>query len=510
MIIVTALYTLCLVGLATYGLHTLWLTLIYLRSTAPPSGVLRERDHTGYWPRVTVQLPIFNERYTVERLLDAAARLDYPRDRLQVQVLDDSTDITTTIARRLVGHYQAQGLDIHLVHRTDRAGFKAGALAAGLETATGELIAVFDADFVPGEDWLRRIVPEFRDPCLGCLQTRWGHLNRNYNALTRAQALGVDGHFVVEQAARARVRLFLNFNGTAGLWRRTCIEDAGGWQADTLTEDLDLSYRGQLRGWRIGYRPDVVVPAELPAQLDAFKRQQFRWAKGSLQTARKLAPCLWRADAPRRTRLAGFIHLTSYAVHPLMLLTLLLALPIGLWAGPALRIFPWFTLAAVGPPLLYSVARTAHTPRLRDRLSVVPLLTLLGFGISLSNSVAAVEGLTGRGGDFRRTPKFDLRGRQGTWAESVYALPRKRIVWGELALASYALLAIVFLWPQHGWVILPWMLVYAAGYLFVAGISFAQGWQRARARARIPVEPVDALGHRVPAAAQPIESDGDG
>lgn len=555
MIVVIALYALCLVGLATYGVHSLWLAFIYLRSTPQPLGDPQRSGHQKDWPRVTVQLPVFNERYTVARLVDAVARLDYPRDLLQIQVLDDSTDITTTIAGRLVARYQAQGLDIHLIHRTDRTGFKAGALAAGLESATGELIAVFDADFVPGEDWLRRIVPAFRDPRLGCLQTRWGHLNRKYNALTRAQALGIDGHFVVEQAARARIGLLLNFNGTAGLWRRACIEDAGGWQADTLTEDLDLSYRAQLRGWRIGYRPDVVVPAELPAQLDAFKRQQFRWAKGSLQTARKLARHVWRAHVPRRTRLAALIHLTSYAVHPLMLLTLLLALPIGIWAGPALRVFPWFTLAAVGPPLLYSVAQTVHTPRLRDRLCVLPLLTLLGFGISLSNSVAAVEGLTGRGGAFRRTPKFNLRDQEGSWADSVYALPRKPIVWGELALAGYALLTIVLLWPRHGWVTLPWMLIYAAGYLFVAGLSFVQSWQRARAQTRISettdtsaalggtvadgssgvkqvslccarqaqsrsepavvwqvhlVEPADGLAHHRPRVAQPMQGDGDG
>jgi cellulose synthase/poly-beta-1,6-N-acetylglucosamine synthase-like glycosyltransferase len=483
MIVVVALYVLCLVGLAVYGLHTLWLALVYLRSAALLPGNLPESAAATSWPRVTVQLPIFNERYTVERLLDAVAALDYPRDRLQIQVLDDSTDSTTAIASRLVARYQTQGLDIDLLHRTNRTGFKAGALAEGLQTATGELIAVFDADFVPCSDWLYRTVSAFHDPRLGCLQTRWEHLNRDYSILTRAQALGVDGHFVVEQTARARTGLFLNFNGTAGLWRRACIDDAGGWQGDTLTEDLDLSYRAQLRGWRVGYRPDVVVPAELPAQLDAFKRQQFRWAKGSLQTARKLASSVWQADTPWRTRLAGLMHLTGYVVHPLMLLTLLLSLPIGYWAGPMLRIFPWFTLAAVGPPLLYSLARTSHTPHLRDRLRVLPLLTLLGFGISLNNSVAAVEALTGRGSAFRRTPKFNLRDQQGSWADSVYALPRNPVVWGELVLAGYALFTTSVLWSRHGWAVVPWMSIYAAGYLFVAGLSFAQSWQRRRALA---------------------------
>lgn len=509
MILVVVLYALCLVGLAVYGLHTLWLTLLYLRSTdqttathAPVeagTGGAGEVAGSVEWPRVTVQLPVFNEKYTVERLVDAVAALNYPRDRFQIQVLDDSTDATTVIARRSVAQYQAQGLNIELIHREDRMGFKAGALEAGLESATGELLAVFDADFVPPPDWLRRTVHAFHDPTLGCLQAHWGHLNRNYGALTRAQALGIDGHFVVEQTARSRNNLFMNFNGTAGLWRRACIENAGGWQSDTLTEDLDLSYRAQLGGWRVGYLPDVVVPAELPAQLDAFKRQQFRWAKGSLQTARKLGADLWQTDAPWHVRLAGLIHLTSYAVHPLMLVALLLALPIGYWSGSILWFFPWFALAAVGPPVMYSLAGTSQTPRLRDRLSILPLLTLLGFGISLNNSVAALEALTGRGSAFRRTPKFNLLDRQGSWADSVYALPRNPVVWGELALAGYAIFTILVLWSQHGWAIVPWMLLYAAGYLLVAGLSLVQSWQRWRAHA------LDVEG-RSPAAGQSISS----
>lgn len=487
MIAVVALYVLCLIGLAVYGLHTLWLAVVFLRLTPPQSVDAPDPDDVTSWPRVTVQLPVFNERYTIERLVKAVAGLNYPRERLQIQVLDDSTDATTAIARRLVTHYQAQGLDIHLLHRTDRTGFKAGALDEGLATATGELVAVFDADFVPAADWLRQTVPAFNDPQLGCLQTRWGHLNRDYSFLTRAQALGIDGHFVVEQAARAQTGLFLNFNGTAGLWRRACIEDAGGWQADTLTEDLDLSYRAQLRGWRVGYRPHVVVPAELPAQLDAFKRQQFRWAKGSLQTACKLASSVSQADLPGHIRLAGLIHLTSYAVHPLMLSVLLLALPVGYWSASFLRLLPWFTLAAVGPPLLYSLARTSKTPNLRDRVCVLPLLTLLGFGISLNNSVAVVGALLRRGSVFRRTPKFDLRDRRGSWAGSVYALPRNPVVWGELALAGYALFTMAVLWPQHGWAIVPWMMLYGAGYLFVAGLTLVQSWQRRRALARFSI-----------------------
>lgn len=514
MIVLVTLYAFSLIGLALYGLHSLWLTTLYWRSTRSSCGGVdtsgtdgprqsaqsdqrialtcasgaaarRTAAPTGRWPRVTVQLPIFNERYTIARLVESVARLNYPHDRLEIQVLDDSTDVTTAIAGQVVAEYRRQGLDIILIHRDARPGFKAGALAAGLGRASGELIAVFDADFLPDPDWLKHIVREFDNPRLGCLQTRWTHLNRDYSLLTRAQALGVDGHFVVEQTARTRSELLLNFSGTAGVWRKACIEDAGGWHADTLTEDLDLSYRAQLRGWLVAYRPDVVVPAELPGQLDAFKRQQFRWAKGSLQTACKLLGAVWRAPLPPRTRLAAMIHLTNYAVHPLMLLTLLLSLPVGYWSGWLVDALPWFTVAAVGPPSMYALAETLHLPRVRDRLRVLPILILLGFGISLSNSVAAAEALLGRGSAFRRTPKSGLKGGDGSWADNAYALPRNPVVWGEIALAGYALVSLCLLWPRHSWAVAPWLFIYATGYLFVAGLSLLQGIERQQAHARV-------------------------
>jgi GT2 family glycosyltransferase len=473
--IIESLYILGLLSMAIYGLNSLWLTLLYLKSKNRPTEGWSVSDAMPPWPRVTVQLPIFNERYTVERLLDAVARLDYPRDRLQVQVLDDSTDLTTPLVRQWVAKHQAQGLDIELIRRTARTGFKAGALAEGLKSATGELIAMFDADFVPAADWLRRTVIEFRDPRLGCLQTHWGHLNRNYNLLTQAQALAFDGHFVVEQVARSRNGLLLNFNGAAGVWRRAAIDDAGGWQADTLTEDLDLSFRAQLRGWRIGYLPDVIVPAELPAQMDAFKQQQFRWAKGAMQTLRKLLPRLWQADIPWRVRLEASVHLVSYVVHPMMLMMLLLTPVVGLWAGAVQRYFPLTGLVAFGPPLLYSMAQMPDT-RLCDRLRVLPLLLLLGYGLSFNNSIAVVEGLIGRGGDFYRTPKFNLRDRDGQWADNIYTM-RNSIAWGEIALAGYTLGTMALLWPKDGWATLPWLTGYAAGYLFIAGLGLVQDWQ---------------------------------
>jgi cellulose synthase/poly-beta-1,6-N-acetylglucosamine synthase-like glycosyltransferase len=410
----------------------------------------------------------------VERLIESAVHLDYPPGKLQIQVLDDSTDMTSSLVRTLVSHYQAKGLDVQLIQRKDRSGYKAGALLAGLQQASGELVAIFDADFVPPNDWLLRTVPAFEEESLGCLQTRWGHLNYDYNHLTKAQALGIDGHFVIEQTARSRNNLLLNFNGTAGIWRRAAIEDAGGWQADTLTEDLDLSYRAQLRGWRVGYLPDVVVPAELPAQIEAFKSQQFRWAKGSMQTLRKLVPMLLHSSQPWRVKLGGLVHLSGYAVHPLMLMVLLLTLPVGLFVGSIMHFFAFTSVIAFGPPLLYLMTRTQRTPRFRDRLRVLPLLILLGFGLSLNNTIAVLQGLFGKGGEFKRTPKFNLQNRQGSWIGSAYSLPHSPMVWGELGLAAYALLTIVLLVPAVGWEIGPWMMVYVAGYLYIAGLGIVQ------------------------------------
>ena len=325
---------------------------------------------------------------------------------------------------------------------------------------------------------MRRVVPHFADPTVGCVQTRWGHLNRDYSLFTRVQALGVDGHFVVEQTARSRAGLFINFNGTAGVWRRACIEDAGGWQGDTLTEDLDLSYRAQLRGWRIGYLPDVVVPAELPAQISGFKRQQARWAQGSIQTALKLLGPLLRSDQPCRVKLEGVVHLTGYLVHPLMLLVVLLTLPMSFSRSWVLAAAPWLMIAAVGPPLLYTVAQVAEGERWRYRLWALPLLVLLGMGLALSNTWAVLKAMLGLHQGFQRTPKFALRQREDTWVGSVYALSGDSLVWGELGLAVFALALLAAPGVNCGFA--PWLLLYAGGFGYVAGINLRQAHQRRR------------------------------
>ena len=317
---------------------------------------------------------MFNEKYTVERLLQAVTQFDYPAECLQIQVLDDSTDDTYDLVAHLVENYKLRGVNIELIHRVDRKGYKAGALDNGLHTATGELIAIFDADFVPKPDWLKRTVPCFQNPKLGCLQTRWGHTNQQYNSLTRAEAMGIDGHFIIEQTVRSKNGFFLNFNGTAGLWRLACIQDAGGWQWDTLTEDLDLSYRAQMRGWKFDYLPDVVVPAELPSDVEAYKKQQFRWAKGSFQVVRKILPRVLQADLSWQVRLMALLHLTGYFVHPLMLSLLLLTLPVGLLIPGAFKLFPISIVAGLGPPLLYLTATATQYKSVLKRLKSFPVL----------------------------------------------------------------------------------------------------------------------------------------
>jgi cellulose synthase/poly-beta-1,6-N-acetylglucosamine synthase-like glycosyltransferase len=469
-------FYLCIIfGLALYGLNSLHTSLLFIFNKRQSKRKAMISPKT--WPPVTIQLPIFNEKYTIERLLRAVTNLDYPPDQLQIQVLDDSTDDTVELVGQLVTQYQEQGINIEHIHRMNRQGYKAGALDYGLKCATGEIIGIFDADFVPNHDWLKRTVPLFQDKRLGCIQTRWGHTNRKYNSLTEAEAMAIDGHFVVEQSVRASNDFFLNFNGTAGLWRRACINDAGGWQWDTLTEDLDLSYRAQLRGWKIEYLPDVVVPAELPAQVEAFKKQQFRWAKGSFQVVRKILPKIFEhSGLSLKVRFLAFMHLTGYFVHPLMLGLLLLTLPVGLLVPETFKLFPLSIVAGFGPPLLYAVASAPRVPPLGKRLKLIPLMTIMGFGISLSTSIAVLEGLMGKGGSFIRTPKLNLNNsrKQTRVIDHSYREPTSPMVWAEIALGLYALLTVIVLAPDLGWGIAPWMLVYAIGYFYIAGLNLIQ------------------------------------
>ena len=479
-----------------YGIITLWLTVYGLNGWVLLVLYWLTRRRRRFvpavspdrWPMVTVQLPIYNERHVVERLIDAVASLDYPRDCLEVQVLDDSTDETARLAEARAALWREQGVDVRVLRRPHRQGFKAGALAWGLSRARGELIAIFDADFCPRSDFLLRTVPHFlADPGLGMLQARWSHLNADYSPLTRAQALALDGHFVVEQTARNRSGLLMHFNGTAGLWRRECIETSGGWQADTVCEDLDLSYRAQMAGWRCLYLPEVEGPAELPPQMLAFKRQQARWAQGSAQCLRKLAgPLLRSRQLNPLQKLMGLIHLSLYLAHPLMVLLLLITLPL-LLAPQGLRgSLSLLGPLCLGPILVYITSQWALYPDWRRRLRTFPLLVLVGSGVAWNNSLGVGRGLTRWGGTFARTPKFRLEGRRGDWARSAYRLTRDGTVIGEVALTLYALGAAGVAWATGNFGALPFMLLYAAAFGLVAGTSLLEAVGAAGRRARRP------------------------
>lgn len=474
-------YTVGAIGLGLYGLHAIWLTLRLGRDETSRPTASADMDDGTHWPRVTVQLPVYNERHVVERLLAASAALDYPREKLEIQLLDDSTDATTGIARACVEQWQRQGIDIRLLHRQERVGFKAGALREGLTQAGGEFIAIFDADFVPPADFLRRTVPHFlgaQGESIGFVQARWGHLNRHYSVLTQCQALALDGHFVVEQAARQAAGYPFGFNGSGGVWRRACIEDpaVGGWQDDTLCEDLDLSYRAQLAGWQPLFLPSLTAPAEIPPQLLAFKRQQFRWAKGSVQTLKKVGGAVWASGWPLMARLAGLFHLGNYLIHPLLLLMLLAMPPLLLLQADPFGPLASLSLASIGPPLLYAVAqRRLSREKWLGRWAYLPVLMLLGMGLCLNNTVAVWQAFTNRAGPFLRTPKFHVQERADSWQQSIYALPLDPLVIGETLLALYGLAGLLLAVAQGKWWTAIFLLLYTAGFGLMVTMGVGQG-----------------------------------
>ena len=432
-------------------------------------------------PFVTVQLPVHDERFVVERLVDAACALEWPRDRFEVQVLDDSTDETTALARRRVDRARARGVRAVVLHRARRQGFKAGALAAGLARARGDLVCVFDADFVPAPDFLRRVVGEFEDPRVGMVQARWGHLNRDWSALTSAQAIFLDGHFSIEQAARAGHGRLFNFNGTAGVWRRECIVDAGGWTHDTLTEDLDLSYRAQMKGWRFVYRDDVEAPAELPPDIRAFKGQQRRWAKGSLQVARKILPRLFASDASVAIKLEAAGHLTGNLGYALLVLSVLCL-------GPAL-VLPdtmprWCSIGALTllfatgmggvAAFLLAAQRARGVPAL-EAWRRLPAALLLGVGMSWTNGRAAVEAFLPGPGTWERTAKEGITARGGSRPRGRYRSGRADHGGGEAGLAGLCLALIGVALERGQWGAVAFLVFLAAGFGGVAVLTWVAG-----------------------------------
>src|SRR5262245_31653096 len=418
-----ASYFFVLIVLAVYGWHRYYLVYLYLknRDKGPKPGPPLEPA-----PIVTVQLPLYNEMYVADRLIDAVCRLEYPRDRLEIQVLDDSTDETQDIAELAVRRFAAQGVSIKYYHRGDRIGFKAGALEAGLRVASGEFVAIFDADFIPAPHFLTQLMPHFADPRVGMRKARWGHINQDYSLLTKIQSILLDGHFVLEHGGRHRSGRFFNFNGTAGIWRRSAIDDAGGWQHDTLTEDLDLSYRAQLKGWRFVFLSDVIAPAEVPVEMNGFKSQQHRWAKGSVQTCRKLLPRILRADLPLAVKAEAFFHLTANFNYPLMCVLSVLMFPSMVirynmgWYEMLLIDVPLFFAATFSVCNFYMVCQREIHRDWRGRIKYLPFLMSIGIGLSINNTRAVFEALFNKQSEFTRTPKYRIEGDSDEWVGKKY------------------------------------------------------------------------------------------
>jgi cellulose synthase/poly-beta-1,6-N-acetylglucosamine synthase-like glycosyltransferase len=473
--LIVAVYFLAAGGLLLYGLNCYVMVYLFSRKFKEAQ-IAREKVMSSFknrnvqddFPVVTTQIAVYNEFNVIERVLRAVSQMVYPEGRHEIQVLDDSTDETRTLIDRIAAELQSAGYDIRIIRRSGREGFKAGALKVGLESARGDLVSIFDADFVPPPDYLLRTVPFFlENDKLGLVQTRWGHLNRERSLLTRAQSIGIDGHFMVEQSARNWNGLYMNFNGTCGIWRKSAIIDGGGWEADTLTEDMDLSYRVQFAGWQTTYLPDVVVPGEIPEDINAFKSQQFRWAKGSIQTAVKLFPRLFKARIHGFKKIQAVFHMTHYLVHPMMLALAVFALPVLLAVNIKLSPLPFTVIAAalglsmIAPSTLYSVSQRAAYPDWFRRILFLPVLVALGVGLALSNSRGVFEAIIGRKSDFVRTPK------RGDREIKKYRLRAPWTAVFEILLGMYCLWSLTYYLSSDKYLIGPFLAVYAAGFLFM-------------------------------------------
>ena len=473
--------------LSVYGLHRFETVRTYFRhrKNAAKEPLVRFQQ----LPRVTIQLPLYNERYVLERLIDETMKVEYPRDLLQIQVLDDSTDDSQDFADALCQKYQSMGYPIEYHHRTNREGFKAGALQDGLKTATGEFVAVFDADFVPPPDFLMRTIHHFADSKVGVVQTRWSYLNRNFNLLTEVEAMLLDGHFILEHGARSRAGHFFNFNGTAGILRRTMIEDAGGWQHDTLTEDSDLSYRAQLKGWRFVYLPWIDCPSELPVEIHGFQVQQFRWAKGLTQCAKKLLPDVLRARIPFRSKAEAFLHLTPNISYPLMMVISALMLPVmivrfymGVWQMMLLD-FPLILANFCSLWVFYAIAQRELAPKTWKRsIFFLPMLMAVGVGLTLINTRAVLEALFGVKSGFVRTPKYAIEGVQAKrLAVKKYKRKSGWLPYFELACGTYFLYMVWFALQTYNYPTVPFLLLFVCGYYW-AGLGTL--WQEYQDRLR--------------------------
>ncbi|HTW47350.1 MAG TPA: cellulose synthase family protein, partial [Acidobacteriaceae bacterium] len=469
-------YFVVMIVLSIYGLHRYKLVwqFYHHRKNATKDPPKRFEE----LPRVTVQLPIFNEQFVIDRLIESVCRLDYPHDKLEIQLLDDSTDETKEVAAAIVERCRAMGYPIVYLHRTNRTGFKAGALQEGLKMATGEFVAIFDADFVPPPDWLMKVIHHFAEPEIGMVQTRWTHLNRDYSFLTQVEAILLDGHFVLEHGARSRSGLFFNFNGTAGMWRRCVIDEAGGWQHDTLTEDTDLSYRAQILGWKFKYLLDVECPAEVPIEMTAFKTQQQRWAKGLIQTSKKILPRVFRSKAPLRAKIEAWYHLTANISYPLMVVLSVLLMPAMIirfyqgWWEMLYIDFPLFVASSFSISSFYLVSQKELYPKhWYKTLLYLPFLMSLGIGLTITNTIAVMEAIFGIQSAFKRTPKYRVQKKGEKSQASKYRKRLGLIPFAELLVGGYFALCIWYAVSNENYFTVPFLILFVVGYWYTGLLS---------------------------------------
>ena len=473
-------YFIVMVLLSFYGVHRYVMCYRYFKyrknyDPNPPR-------HFDELPRVTVQLPIFNEQFVIDRLIEAVCAMEYPREKLEIQVLDDSTDETQEVAAGIVARYAALGHSIVYIHRTNRHGFKAGALDAGLKVATGEFVAIFDSDFVPPQDWLMRVIHHFAEPDVGMVQTRWAHLNRNYSMLTQIEAILLDGHFVMEQGSRARCGEFFNFNGTAGMWRRQAITGGGGWRYDTLTEDTDLSYRAQMAGWRFKYLPEVECPSELPIEMTAFKTQQARWAKGLIQTSLKILPEVFHSKTSLRNKIEAVLHLTANLSYPLMVIMTAFIMPAMIcrfyqgWWQMLLIDVPLFGASTLSIAVFYVLSERELFPDgWKKSFYYLPLIMAVGIGLTVTNTKAVMEALFGIKSAFVRTPKYRVAKKGEKSQAAKYRKRLKLAPWIELLLGLYFFLAILYTFSNQNYFTAPFLILFVAGYWYTGLMSLLQG-----------------------------------
>ncbi|MBK7157692.1 MAG: glycosyltransferase [Ignavibacteria bacterium] len=480
--LILSAYIISLTILFFFGSHGFNMIYYYFKTFNKRTEDLDEKDFImDEYPVVTVQIPLYNEQYVITRLIDSVLRLDYPKDKLEIQILDDSTDETTQIIDNHIKKYREQGFDIAHIHRTNREGYKAGALKIGLETAKGEFVAVFDADFIPRKKFLKRTIPYFsKDKMLGLVQTRWEHLNREYSLMTKTQAIALDGHFVIEQAVRNRAGFFINFNGTGGVWRKECIFDAGNWEADTLTEDLDLSYRAQMKGWKFRYLVNFTSPAELPSDIGALKSQQFRWTKGAIETAKKIYPQVLRSDMSFKLKFQSFIHLYCNLAYPFILLAAILNLPVmliklsGAYDG-VFKFMSVFIFAFISSFLFYLYSQKDVYPDWQKRIIYFPVFLAGSMGFSVNNTKAVFEGLLDKKSEFVRTPKYQIMDKKDSWKGKNYVNKKLSFTtYIEAFLAVYCFAGVIIAIATAQVAAIPFQLMFCGGFTTVSVLSIRQ------------------------------------